>query len=277
MFDSSTRSFDFPGWHATRISWFSRGIKTSPGFRPPAIHTGPGTRRDFRRLLRDEEFPSRLQPLAFPNFQPLDLLFLPQRTPRWYSSCFLENDAREYSRLFIADTLWIDRSVESDLMSTVSRVSWLELFSWNWLNEELVYNSFLLNFFWKSYFIPRNGECLVKCIILFNLLLNSFRFTHPQQNSPFLKYYHFLFVSLDKLFQQNFPSFHPGIFAAIQEISKSLSRYVLPNNEDTYSHTEGGIFLAHALAALLAFPEGVEDGGASRRNWLRRISVWDGY
>lgn len=125
---------------------------------------------------------------------------------------------------------------------------------------------FLLNFFWKSYFIPRNGECLVKCIILFNLLLNSFRFTHPQQNSPFLKYYHFLFVSLDKLFQQNFPSFHPGIFAAIQEISKSLSRYVLSNNEDTYSHTEGGIFLAHALAALLAFPEGVEDGGASRRN-----------
>lgn len=103
---------------------------------------------------------------------------------------------------------------------------------------------FLLNFFWKSYFIPRNGECLVKCIILFNLLLNSFRFTHPQQNSPFLKYYHFLFVSLDKLFQQNFPSFHPGIFAAIQEISKSLSRYVLPNNEDTYSHTEGGGILS---------------------------------
>lgn len=173
MFDSSTRSFDFPSWHATRISWFSRGIKTSPGFRPPAIYTGPGTRRDFRRLLRDEEFPSRLQRLAFPNFQPLDRLFLSQRTLEMIFLVFRENDAREYSRLFIVDTLWIDRSMERDLMSIVSRVSWLELFcfvSWNWLSEELVYSSFFL--FWISfrgkkffYFIPWSGQCFVKCIV----------------------------------------------------------------------------------------------------------------
>ena len=117
--------------------------------------------------------------------------------------------------------------------------------------EEELYNCRLVvasvsAFFWNRYsmivFKQQGSRSYIG--IIFNLLLNSFRFTHPQQNSPFLKYYHFLFVSLDKLFQQNFPSFHPGIFAAIQEISESLSRYVLPNNEDTYSHTEGGGILS---------------------------------
>lgn len=68
---------------------------------------------------------------------------------------------------------------------------------------------------------------------------------------------------MEKLF--NFLRFIQEFSQRYNKFPKFLSFYIVTrsprtNNEDTYSHTEG-VFLAHALAALLAFPEGVPPGG----------------